>query len=215
MGKAIWLFGYLTTRQTALNIAGEGVVNHGNPLTLHTIRSDTKGIPIRTLKRWIAQLKRNGYIRTETHSKLGITFWIAKGKHKTKIRRIVSEPEVAPNQNRSRADASPNPSHSVTKVTPIVAQDLLQIVDFQCTTAKTKNPITKGFTPKGLSLLQQDTAAQTAASPTALLRKISSQKQMPRQRQMTEQELDERRRFLAEQTKEVLRNHPELVRSGL
>jgi hypothetical protein len=60
MGKAIWLFGYLTTRQTALNKAGEGVVNYGHPLTLDTIRSDTKGIPIRTLKRWIARLKRNG-----------------------------------------------------------------------------------------------------------------------------------------------------------
>jgi hypothetical protein len=174
MGKAIWLFGYLTTRQTALNKAGEGVVNYGHPLTLDVIRSDTKGIPIRTLKRWIARLKRNGYIRTEAHSKLGITFWISKGKHKTKLRKVVSKPEVAPNQDRSGADVSPNPSHFVTEVTPSVAQVLQQVIGFQCTTAKTKNPITKGFTPTNLSNHNKAAAAQSAASPAALVGNIKS-----------------------------------------
>jgi hypothetical protein len=174
-----------------------------------------KGVPIRTLKRWIHTLKKHGYIRMERHGRNGIKFWVAKAKHKTKLKRIRLGTDAASILKHSGTDVAPIQSPPVPEVSPIAAQETRQPMGFNSLTAETAVPITKGFTPKSLSLLQQDTAAQTAASPTALLRKVSSQRQMPRQSQMTEQELDERRRFLADQTKEVLRNHPELVRSGL
>ena len=57
MGDAIWLFGWLVGRQTRRN----GLILGGAPMTYERITTDT-GIPTRTLRRWMATLKAEGYI---------------------------------------------------------------------------------------------------------------------------------------------------------
>lgn len=224
MGSAVWMFLYLLLRQTTLNPAGEGVVNYGHPLTLDTICSNTRGIPVRTIQRWIATLRRTGYIRTEIHSKHGITFWIAKGKHKTKLKRVsvlgadkvtdkltrLSTPEVALNQKHSRPDVAENPDVSTPEVAAIAARDSVQPIGFQGSTAISATPITKDFISKDLSLLQQGTPAQTAGSLTALLGKTARLKTMPIQRQPTGRELDEQRRRMLDLEETYYRKHPEM-----
>jgi hypothetical protein len=88
MGSSVWLFLYLLRNQTALNQVGEGVVNYGHPLPLKQVTADLRGTPARTLRRWVARLRREGYIRTEVHGHGGLTVWIAKGKDKTKKTRL-------------------------------------------------------------------------------------------------------------------------------
>jgi len=179
MGNAIWLFGYLTTRQTTLNSSGEGVVNYGHPLTFDTIHFHTQGIPIRTIRRWVAVLKREKYIRTEAHGKNGMIFWIAKAKHKTRLKRIDSRPIVAASPVSSRPEVAASGADSLPEVAASAKRNDLQAMGFQGGTAKTKSPITTSFTPKNPSLLQQDTAAQIAASPTSLLNEKSKVKSKP------------------------------------
>lgn len=79
MGDAIWLFAWIVWRQTAVK-DGEGIVNHGHAVTLERISQDTNGLPVRSIRRWMARLKREGYIRTEYHGLHGTTFWILKRK---------------------------------------------------------------------------------------------------------------------------------------
>jgi len=91
IGSAVWLFMYLLLNQTHLNQAGEGVANYGHPLTIEQISYDMRGISVRTILKWADRLRRKGYIRTKNHGHDGLSFWIAKGKDKTKQRRIQTE----------------------------------------------------------------------------------------------------------------------------
>jgi hypothetical protein len=181
MGAAIWLFAYLTTRQTALNRAGEGVVNYGHPLTFDTIHYETKGIPSRTIRRWVAVLKREKYIRTAAHGKNGLVFWIAKAKHKTKLKRIDSRPIVAASRVSSGPEVATSDRSSLPRVAASVERNDLQVTGYQGETAERKGSITTSLTPKDLPSLQQDTAAQIAASPTSLLNERAKVQSKPQQ----------------------------------
>jgi hypothetical protein len=63
MGLAVFLFGWLIHRQTTQR-NGTGLVLRGKPLTYEDISADT-GWPVRTLQRWMARLKREGYIEVQ------------------------------------------------------------------------------------------------------------------------------------------------------
>jgi hypothetical protein len=63
MGDAVWLFGWLVHRQTT-QTNGTGLVLRGLPLTYAEISADT-GWQERTLQRWMARLRRAGYIEVK------------------------------------------------------------------------------------------------------------------------------------------------------
>jgi hypothetical protein len=126
MGMSVWLFAYLILRQTALNQAGEGIVSYGRPLTLERISSDMKGVPKGTIRRWIARLRRERYIRTEEHSNRGLTFWIFKGKSKTKVPRIQYEvaSKLTKNSRAKMSGSSNNSRAELRPEAPILRDDM-------------------------------------------------------------------------------------------
>jgi len=83
MGMAVYLFGWLTTRQTGINDVGEGIVNYGNPMTREKIASDT-GYSVRNVKLWTAKLIAARYIRSVPVAKSGNSYFIYKAKMKAK-----------------------------------------------------------------------------------------------------------------------------------
>lgn len=84
MGPAVWLFGWLVHRQTRER-QGVGLVLGGSPLTYEIIRQDT-GMPVRTLKRWMARLTRVGYVR------------VAHAAHKRMVIEIIKAKKFGPQQ---------------------------------------------------------------------------------------------------------------------
>lgn len=100
MREAIWLFEWLTLRQTGLNEAGEGIVNYGHPITRKEIQEDT-GYGESRIERWTDRLRRTEYIRTEKRGNEGLIFFVLAGKHKTKKARVAASalpprPQVTP-----------------------------------------------------------------------------------------------------------------------
>lgn len=194
MGNAVWLFLHLLRCQTALSTLGEGVVYYGHPMTLDSVRRETRGIPVRTLKAWVMRLRRQGYIRTEDHGCRGLVFWITNAKHKTKkaiIHRVatpiprkssfgfvhVSVPSETGTEHKTVAIAARVGQNSVLIETPARPYS-----DESATIAADSVPaIPKGFTPTNLSDHNKAAAAQSAASPTALLGNIKG-KDEPRAR---------------------------------
>lgn len=78
MGAAVWLFGWLVHRQTRER-DGVGLVLGGSALTYEMIQGDT-GYSRRTLQRWMADLRRGGYVRVRRtcHSRMIIEILKAK-----------------------------------------------------------------------------------------------------------------------------------------
>jgi len=77
MGASIWLYGWLVLRQTSQH-EGMGWVLGGSPITYREIEEET-GFNRRTLERWMRDLRRTGYIETET-APAGIVVRITKAK---------------------------------------------------------------------------------------------------------------------------------------
>lgn len=77
MGSAVWLYGWLVLRQTHQS-GPTGWVLGGAPISYAEIEEET-GFNRRTLERWMAILRANGYI--ETHSAAGgVVVRITKAK---------------------------------------------------------------------------------------------------------------------------------------
>lgn len=151
MRESVWLFLYLLRNQTSLNQAGEGVVNYGHPLRIRDIAADMKGIPERTVERWLGRLKREGYIRTENHSNQGITFWIAKGKAKTRKVKVTREHAVGilnipPQMAESFENIPPNLAESLPISPPQIVKESEQAVE----NAALAIPTPKGFISENL-----------------------------------------------------------------
>jgi hypothetical protein len=68
MDMAIYLFGWLVSRQTGVAADGRGLVLYGNPVSYARIIRET-GFPRRTLERWMNRLREGGYISTERRSR--------------------------------------------------------------------------------------------------------------------------------------------------
>jgi hypothetical protein len=77
MGASIWLYGWLVLRQTSQH-DGVGWVLGGSPITYREIEEET-GFNRRTLERWMRDLRRAGYIETQT-APAGIVVRITKAK---------------------------------------------------------------------------------------------------------------------------------------
>ena len=206
MRESVWLFLYFLRGQTGMNQAGEGIVNYGHTLTLEQISYDTKGIRIRTIRRWIARLRREKYIRTEKHSNNGLTIWVLKAKSKTKRQRENSRPDVATSGKNSRPDVDASQRASRPDVATSKNEGSPKFLDNPGITDFIYSSIPKGFIPKDLSYYNKPAAARDAAVSLSCLGEIQSQKQMPRP--MTEKETDQRRRFLLRQGEEMKKKYP-------
>lgn len=77
MGAAIWLYGWLVLRQTNQH-GSVGWVLGGKPVSYREVESET-GFNCRTLERWMATLRRQGYIDTEV-APGGVVIRINKAK---------------------------------------------------------------------------------------------------------------------------------------
>jgi hypothetical protein len=197
MGQSVWLFLYLLRNQTSLNQAGEGVVNFGHPLTFEEIGADMKGINPITIKSWGIRLRRGGYIRTEQHGHGGMTFWISKGKSKTRKVKVTYEEARTMQEGAARLKASrhnnvrgesSNGHDNVRESLPSrheyvperVAEPPQPLAAVRVT-GDFKTPTPKGFTPESPSYYNKDAAAKTAAAVSSLLRKVGRELQLPRQ----------------------------------
>lgn len=213
MGMSIWLFGYLTRSQTALNANGEGVVNYGHALKLERISLEMKGVPKATIRRWIARLRREKYIRTEGHSNRGMTFWIAKGKNKTKTRRIHHDIGAKSAKNSvenlgAKMNGSLENSRTELHESTANSREILhgsyfeaprQSDQSQRVAALSEAPTSEGFITKDLSYYNKAAAAKNAA--VSSLSCLVKKKSFPRT--TSTQELDARRRFLVKQGEEI------------
>ncbi len=197
MGNAVWLFLHLLRCQTALSPLGEGVVYYGHPITLDSIRRETCGIPVRTLKDWVIRLREQGYIRTEDHGCRGLVFWIANAKHKTKKQTIQRTPAKIPRKapmgfGRKTIPLENGTGHEAVPIAARLGQESVRIetperpqVNEPATiAAESISPISKGLTPTSLSNHNKAAAAQNAAFLTSLLGKRNfngMNQQQPRQ----------------------------------
>src|SRR5271156_3411290 len=175
MGKAVWLFLHLLRCQTALNPSGEGVVYYGHPITLESIRRETKGFPVRTLKEWVIRLRQQGYVRTQDHGCRGLGFWVLNAKHKT--RKATIHYVKAPGVRKAIR------GFGLVSV-PIETEKYPQANETSRVAAESDSPISKGFIPKNLPNYNTAAAAQSAASYPSLLR-TSKVKTVQQQRPTT------------------------------
>ena len=94
MGEAIFLFGWLVTRQTKC----DGLIFGGHAFTYGEI-SEESGWPVRTLERWMARLRSGGYVGVKHTAYCRMKIWILNPKKKFEARSpkgpIPSPPEVA------------------------------------------------------------------------------------------------------------------------
>jgi len=218
MGSAVWLFLYLLRNQTALNAAGEGIANYGHPLTLEKIGAEFKGIPGRTIRKWTARLRREGYVRTENHSNRGLIFWIAKAKPKTRKVKITAEEarsmlaaaeevqqKSRPNRDASSKNSRPTWDASSTGFRPEMGASSIeespQSLAAVAVAGVSESPTPKGSTSESLSYYNKDSRAKNARSPLPSFREVLTEKSVPRQ--SSHAELDERRRLLLKQSEQI------------
>lgn len=221
MGDAVWLFLYLLRGQTGVNEWGEGVFQYGHPVTLRDIASDFNGTSERTIQRWIIRLRKTEYIHTESHSEKGMTFWIAKGKRKTKSTKVTTEVRKnsatsvhnvhatpyanrVPSQSESIREPRTESAHSIRDSVKLSPQTIENAADAV--------PISKGFIPKNLLYHNKDAAAKTAAGEFVSIREVARKMQVPRG--TSEKTLDARRRELLLQAEELKKRFPTSKQPG-
>ena len=103
MGAAIWLYGWLVLRQTRQQ-GQMGWVLGGSPVSYHEIEEET-GFNVRTLERWMRDLRRAGYIETES-APSGVVVRITKAK---KFPRFPQAPRKSSGGIRRHAESSAQP----------------------------------------------------------------------------------------------------------
>jgi hypothetical protein len=220
MGQSVWLFMYLLRNQTALNPAGEGIANYGHPLTFDFIGADLKGIPARTVRKWAARLKLQGYIRAESHGPQGVIFWIAKGKAKTRKVKVTEEETRAMLESRPKRDAIIFESRPIgdaiqPESRPIHAanqdEDISQPLVAVAVAAVSETPTPKGFTSESPSYYNKDAPAKNAGLPIPSFKEVMKDKSPPRT--PSQADLDARRRELLRQAERIQREHPDSGKS--
>lgn len=205
MGMARWLFDYLTRGQTSVNKDGVGVFQYGHPVTLEQIAFDMSegedNMPVRTVRRWLSTLKREGYITTESHSGLGLTIWINKAKDKTKKPR--TQHNLAATNGRESKELAATSGQEIETSRPHFVKESPQAIETPAVAA----PIPKGSISKGPSYYNKPAAAKTAAVECVSLKELAKAKTMPRGK--SEAELDATRRELLQQDEKLRRKHPD------
>lgn len=78
MGNAVWLYMWLIDKMTEIS-EGQGIVNHGNPITYSMVKNNFSSMSLRTYRRWIFELHEAEYINTG-RAKHGLYITINKAK---------------------------------------------------------------------------------------------------------------------------------------
>lgn len=177
MGDSVWLFLWCLLRQTQVSESGEGVVNHGHPVSRAQIADET-GYPEWQVKKWLDTLRRTEYIRTETHPE-GVVIFVQNAKEKRR--------GVGPSQHRVKPLPGPS-QHRGYQLAPTQTNE---------NAPDTLNSVLS--IPKSLSYYNNTAAAKSAAVPT--FSEVAKQKQIPGS--MTEAERDARRRLLLGQAEKL------------
>lgn len=222
MGIAVWLFLHLLREQTGLNQHGEGIVNYGHPLTFQQVGSDMKGIPAETIRMWAAVLRREDYIRTESHGHSGQIFWIAKGKAKTRKVKVTHEEarfmQASAHKPQRSSRGNPNGEEIPSRINPNGEPasprgefngerepKTPQVLAGESRGEVFDSPIPKGFISESPFYYNKDSHAQTACSPTVLFEELIRRKDVPRG--PSARQLDERRRQLLLQAERIKRDY--------
>jgi hypothetical protein len=213
MGQSVWLYLYLLRNQTSLNQAGEGVINYGHPLTFDHIGEDLKGIPASTIAKWANRLRKEKYIRTEPHGHEGLTFWISKGKNKTRKVKVTHEEAVTMSaglstKERYKCTLPPRPILDAEEISPRpkmdaespsprpeldvkATGDIAQAISFLARAKNPWRPTPKGFTPESPSYYNKDAVLENA----------------PRTSVLSEEKIRERQNLLTEQKEAILQKY--------
>jgi len=221
MGNALWLFGWLCTRQSQINGSGEGLPQYGNPLTFKEISDDT-GFSRRTIEKWTAVLTRTGYIHTKRIGNSGVIFFIHKAKQKAKNPKPKTRyfpAELQPNGNYAKVADLQVPANGRTPEGQVYANEGARPRPLAYTYADkskdsqsdTENATT--LTPKSPSNYKTDPLAKNTRSDffSLLGKELGKRKSVPRGK--TLRELDARRRELLRQGERIQREHPDSGKS--
>lgn len=199
MGMARWLFDYLTRGQTGIK-NDLGLFQWGHAITLEQIAFDLREgedeVPVRTIRRWISRLRREGYIETECHSNQGISFRICKPKIKTLKQKITKE------RAEGILNIRPQMAASSENIRPHFVMESSQ---------PPENAEPARAIPKE-SYYKKESGAQTAPSPPPSMKELERKTQPPRE--MSRAELDARRRELLQQAERIKREHPPREQPG-
>ena len=166
MRESVWLFLFLLLKQTGINEAGEGIVNHGHPMTRDYIQEET-GFHERRVEDWINRLRRTRYIRTESRKNEGLIFFVLEAKHKTKASRY----NVPLKAEVSRSNGS------------VPSLRASQSIEEKRVSLVGGSPI-----PKSLSYYNKDAASA--------VNKLSREKQIPKPKTWEQQKAELRQRGL-------------------
>jgi hypothetical protein len=212
MGMSVWLFLYLLRGQTGVNETGSGIFQYGHSITLEQISrdmtEDDHPVKVRTLRNWLTQLRRGGYIYTESHSSHGVSIWIAKAKDKTKKPRVTTKVmgKFAPGFGQEVKEQPPtngrlsenSPPEGVASQIPELEKPLKN----PAITSVLDIPTPKDLIPKNLSNYNN-----AAAPPlSARFKALGNAKSIPRAQ--TQKEEDRRRRMLLNQARELIKKYP-------
>jgi hypothetical protein len=212
MGEAIWLFGWLVTRQTQLSDAGEGIVSYGNPITREGIAADT-GYPTRSIKLWTDRLRQTGYLRTEYIRKRGTIFFVLKGKSKAKnpkpnIRYFPAELQADGNYRVTKSVT--DEGHRHVRQNRVEGHQDVRVGTPECPSnsriSLEQRAVADSSTTLNSKSLFNYNTTPPAKGAGSLLSSLSKAKSVPRSKSVKEQ--DETRRVLLGQIPEILAKYP-------
>lgn len=107
MGEALWLYLWLLDRMTSVSERGYGLVLGGKPIAHPEVNEDLD-VPERTYHRWVARLRKAGYINT-VRAPQGLVIGVHKASKKFKDRPAKSgvssdKPNMAGESSQKRQD---------------------------------------------------------------------------------------------------------------
>lgn len=210
MGEAIWLFGWLVTRQSQVQEKPDGTLDglphYGNPMTDDQISADT-GFPARSIQYWRHVLTMSGYIRTVRVGNSGLIYFINKAKKKARNPKPSTQyfpAELLPNGNWQARKVSQNLVPPAPKVSqnpvPTLAKSCTTCADKPLDSQQDKQPFGGGiFTPTHLLNYK------TESRPHSSLKETARELQPPRGKSRAE--LEARRRELLQQAERIKREY--------
>lgn len=195
MGEAIWLFGWLVTRQSQVQEKSDGTLDglphYGNPLTDAEISEDT-GFPVRSIQHWRKVLIMTGYIRTVRVGNLGLIYFINKAKKKARNPKPSTQyfpAELQPNGNYHASTPLARMAKVSQNLVPPesqVSQNLVGTVAKSCTTCADK-PLEnqQDKQPFGGGILSSTNLLnyKTESRPHSSLKETARELQPPREKQ--------------------------------
>jgi len=114
MDRAVWLYMWLLDHMTSISEEGIGKVLGGKPIKYEEVVEDL-GISVRTYRRWVADLKKHGYINVKT-APYGLILTVNKAHKKFGNRSAKNgTPTVPDTAHLAAKNGTPNKTTTVDK----------------------------------------------------------------------------------------------------